>query len=352
LDVQSIRFAEEKQIKITGRVFIVEMQINNYQIDFELENEKTVSDIVNSISDWSMERELVFFEIIIDGDTYMLEEIPDRNIKDVNNINCIVKSRADMVFDTADEGIKYCKRINSFIAKVLKEKELNEADIKNFLPGLDWIIEVINNIVSLLELKDNKVRYKDRNISEYLEDLKNFKSELVEFRGKNGIIEFINKRKDIFINIREIFSFLLLSDEMKSLVIRSIDSPDVLFNQLFSVKDELPGQLKNILDTVIAFQTGKDSTGTKGLNEFVDFIYKMIRTCYQTGPVFGVDFSTLEVNGITLEVKFAQLKDLLNETMEIMENNDFISLTDILEYEIKPSFEDLGIYIDKIIDYI
>ena len=46
------------------------------------------------------------------------------------------------------------------------------------------------------------------------------------------------------------------------------------------------------------------------------------------------------------------LHDFLNQTIIILENNDIISLSDILEYEILPALEDLGEYLDLLIDVI
>jgi len=42
---------------------------------------------------------------------------------------------------------------------------------------------------------------------------------------------------------------------------------------------------------------------------------------------------------------------MLNEIAEVMENQDIISLSDILEYEIKEALANIDKYIDAIIDY-
>ncbi|HNT11469.1 MAG TPA: hypothetical protein PKG59_11315, partial [Spirochaetota bacterium] len=52
---------------------------------------------------------------------------------------------------------------------------------------------------------------------------------------------------------------------------------------------------------------------------------------------------------LALEDINADLTEKLNMIVEVMENNDIISLTDILEYEIKPAFEGLGRYIDELL---
>ena len=58
------------------------------------------------------------------------------------------------------------------------------------------------------------------------------------------------------------------------------------------------------------------------------------------------------IDNVSLEEKNSIINDMINEIVNVMENNDIISLTDILEYEIKPVFENMELYIDKILDTI
>ena len=69
-------------------------------------------------------------------------------------------------------------------------------------------------------------------------------------------------------------------------------------------------------------------------------------------PVFGVDLKEVVIDGISLDDKNRELQTLMNETMDIMENNDMISLADILEYEIKESLANIDRYIDLLLEQI
>ena len=158
-------------------------------------------------------------------------------------------------------------------------------------------------------------------------------------------MDILRENREIFADIRQVFRMFLLSDEMRSLIVKSIDSPDVLITSMSQIGEELGEQLAGIQAAAVAFQTGKDADGSERLKNFVDFIYRYTRTCYQIVPVFGIDLAEIEVDGVSLEQKNSLLRDLLHEVTTIMENNDIISLSDILEYEIKPAMENLGEYI-------
>ncbi len=157
---------------------------------------------------------------------------------------------------------------------------------------------------------------------------------------------------EIFSIMSSILKMLLMSENMKSLVIQSIDSPDVLINDLINIKKEIPAQIKNLEEIAVSYQTRKDEIGSEKLELFINFIFNYSRTCLQVATVFGVDLEQVIIDGNSLSEKNNEIQNHLNNIMEVMENNDIISLSDILEYEMKSSLENLEIYIDTLIDFI
>ncbi|NMB64413.1 MAG: hypothetical protein GYA16_06040, partial [Spirochaetes bacterium] len=77
-----------------------------------------------------------------------------------------------------------------------------------------------------------------------------------------------------------------------------------------------------------------------------------MRTCYQVSPVFGINLIDIVHNDQSLEELNIRLQDMLSEIVGIMENNDIVSLSDILEYELKPLIGELDNYLDKILQNI
>jgi hypothetical protein len=329
----------------------VEVCINNYPVEFELEGETNIADIVDSVSSWARERELVFTEVHVDDERYFVDDLPDRGIDGVSIINCIVRSRADVVFTTIDEGMRYCNRVSSFIAGD-KEKNEGAGSIEDLAAGIDWIMEVLFAIFALLGISPDSFRIKDRLVGDHVRELAAFRDGLGKAADGGDAIDYIRGGARLFSDLKDMFRFLLLGDEMKKLIIQSIDSPDALIQSLKTLRDDLPGQLENIEKTAIAFQTGKDADGSSGMDRFIDYVYLFTRTCYQSVPVFTVDLGSLSYGGVTLEQKNGKLHDLLNETIIILENNDIISLSDILEYEILPVMGDLDRYLELLIESI
>lgn len=324
----------------------MKVQINKCPVTFELEREETVSDVISSVSQWARERNLVFLETEIDEKSYLVDSIPDISLDEVDSINCVVQSRADVVISSLHEGISYCDRVLYFVAQSIG----NDSDVspmKNLAGGIDWLLDVLRSVLQLLDVDINQLRYKDKSVSEHTVELLHLR-ELLETEEDISTMQRAFSEGNLMESFKNIFKMILLSEDLRTLVVNSIDSPDLLIDSLNEIKLSVGEQIQNLDDIVIAFQTGRDVEGSEKLNIFIDFTYRYIRACLQITPVFGIDLSMIAIDSVNLEERNRQLHDLLNEIVIVMENNDIISLTDVLEYEIKPVIEDLDRYIEQI----
>ncbi len=330
----------------------MQVLINDLPVNFDFENEQSVSDIVHSISNWSRERDLVFNELYLDENLYSIDKVPDEGLDAVGIINCIVQSKADIVLSSIDEAGRYCDRVSSYIKKVIDSGTCTARDIKDLISGTTWLVEVLKRTMGLLGHVEHGLKHKDKEILHYIGAAESFREVLNETDDPGRLMAALIERKDLFLEIKHIFNMFLLSDGMRSLIVQSIDSPDVLITSLLSTREEFPVQLSNIQAAAIAYQAGKDSEGSERLKNFVDFIYRYTRTCYQVVPVFRIELSEIACGEETLENKNSELRHLLHEVIHVMENNDIISLSDILEYEIMPALGNLDTFIDLLLEKI
>ncbi len=326
----------------------MEVLINNHPIEFQLEDEKTVKEIIGSISQWAGDRGLIFIEVFLNDKLYKVESIGDRDLEGIDLVNCIIDTKSNLLFSTIDEGLLYCNRAIEYINRWIEEESPDREEVRNLGAGIEWLVEVINKVTGLLEIDASKVRYRDKNVSEYISGLMKAGEQIAGVSDDRVILDLLNENIGLFTGLKEIFKTLLMSSEMKELILKSVDSPDILMESLIVIKDEIPAQAEKIEEAAVSFQTGKDDRGFDRLNEFIDFMLRYTRTCYQIAPVFGINLAEVVVNDISLDEKNNQFMALLNDIVEAMEYNDIISLSDILEYEIKPSLEESGKYISEL----
>jgi hypothetical protein len=322
--------------------------MNNQPIDFELDKEETVADIIDSISSWARERGLIFINVFIDDRFYGIEDVPDKPLSDVETINCIIQSISDIVYSSADEASAYCNRVINFLDQVESKKDIEDENIENLNAGIEWLTEVVRYIFHLLDVEPEKSRYRDETVSDFLGHLEEYGEEVNRSLATDELIPVLKKGREYFVQLKELLQMTVTSDAMKNLVMSSIDSPDVLLLNLKQVREELPVQLENLEQIAVAFQGGDDSEGSERLGHFVDFIHRYIRLCYQLVPVFTIDLSSIVVREYSLEEKNRELQDQLNDILEVMENDDIISLTDMLEYEVRESLGEIGEYLEEL----
>lgn len=328
----------------------MQVLINDCPVEFELQQDKRISDVINSVSEWTRDRDLVFYELYIDDDYYPVDGAPDASLADIKVINCIVQSKADIVFSSVDEATRYCDRVTSFLERAAETGETGRGEIDDLRAGISWLMEVLARVTGLLGIAYNRLKLRDSDLAHYVSVIEKFRDGLAEEGADvKGVI---GANRGIFTDIRHIFRMLLLSDEMRSLIVQSIDSPDVLIASVRQTREELPRQLASVQAAAVAYQMGKDAEGSERLKAFVDFVYRYTRTCYQLVPMFRIDLAEIAVGGVSLEQKNRDVRGLLHEIISVMENNDIISLSDILEYEIRPALEDLGAYMDLLLEKI
>ncbi|MBN2040882.1 MAG: hypothetical protein JW864_12635 [Spirochaetes bacterium] len=330
----------------------MEIQINDYPVDFELTEEQTISDVINSISEWTQERDLIFTEAGINDHNYTIDNLPNIALDEIKTLNCHVQSKSNLIISSINAGIEYCNKVQEFLEKSLISEASVLPEVDNIKSGIDWLMEVLGKVQQLLGIDFNEILFTDNSVQYYIDRITTFGNGLNLLNGKNSLNEFFEKEKSIFADLAGIFKMLLMSEDIKLLVIQSIDSPDVLVRSLYEIKSEIPSQVKNLENISISYQTGKDDIAAEKLNDFIDFVFQFSRTSYQIVPVFGIDPDEIKIDDLSFNEKNNELQDLLKEIIEVMENDDIISLSDILEYEMKPSFEKLDEYIDSVIKFL
>ncbi|HOK01577.1 MAG TPA: hypothetical protein PKX79_01200 [Spirochaetota bacterium] len=329
----------------------MEVRINNYPVEILLENEKTVRDVINSLAEWINQKNLILAGVEIDGKEYSLEDAPLTDIEEIKVLNCLVQSRADVVYDTVNEAIVYCDRVVDFLSN-LEDNAMDDDELEDIVSGIEWLQEVFESVSHLLKMDPAEIKFRDKNVAQYLKKLDELKHRILTFLSEMEDTGEIDIEEDLFTDLKEILAMFLVSEEMKRLVIESIDSPDVLINSLKEILKNLPEQ-KNILEkAAVSYQTGHDNQGMEELFRFIDFMFFYTRTCYQVAPVFDINLADIIIDGISLEEKNRDLQTMLNETMDIIESNDMISLADILEYEIMELVGNLDEYIEQLLNKI
>ncbi len=325
----------------------MELQINGQPIQFEIEHERTVPEIMASVANWAQERSLIFTEAWIDDKNYLVDDIPDIPLNQVAIINCMLQSNADIILSTIQEAMEYCAKIIAFMNETSGSGNYDASRISELKNGIEWVSEVMEKVRSLLGIDPAGLKHRDSTAVQIMGSLGELAARLADVNGTSAFGKLFSESAPLFESVRDIFRQMALSIEMRDMILASIESPDVLYRSLVEITEVLPEQLKLLETIAIAYQSGKDNLGSQHIQVFVDFIYKYLRTCYQIVPVFGMKSAEVIVDGVSLEEKNQSINSLLGEILNALETNDIISVSDILEYEMRPLLENLARYCEE-----
>jgi len=326
----------------------MKIEINGQEVDFQFEHENSLEDIVEFMLDWSVKRRLILYSCFADELEFLPEDIPNIPLESIKVLNFEVKSHVDVIMLTLSEAGIYCDKLIELSKDKLENEKLNDsvdtATFSNIEDGLGWIVDLFYSASGVMSLDLDKPLYKTFSVSDFIRKIENSIDKYSSLTVKE-IVEIAQETK-------EFITSLMMSNEMGELMIRSIDSPDELISKLFDVKASFSHELDNIEQIAVLLQSGKDAEAIKKLNEFIEFVYVFMRVCAQFSPVFDVSLKDIIKDDVSLEEKIEELKEKLFELASVMENNDMIGLADILEYEIKPTIEDMQSYTDILLSKV
>lgn len=326
----------------------MDIQINSHPINYELGNEREIGDVIASISRWAGERDLVLVEALIDNESYSPENLPGLPLENVKSVNCIIKSKADLVGSSLEEALEYCRKAHGFIRAAARDGRADRSDMEALAHGAGWLVDLSGSVFPLLGVDPGAMNYRDGTARDRLEELRGFRDGLAGPPEEHAFLALCARHGTVFESMGDIFRMLLQGEPMRRLTEKSIDSPDAILGSLRRLRGELQSQRENIAATAAAYGAGKDGKASERLQAFTDFMYHYMRTSHQYAAMFQADLSAIEVGGVSLEEKNRTIDKLLGEMVSALEHNDIIGLSDILEYELMPALEGLELYIDAL----
>lgn len=281
------------------------LTIDKKEIDFTLDNEKYLKEVIQNINNWLNENQLIIEKLYINNQDYSSHDL-NIELKDIHIIDIETLSFTELNINNLS-WIKYfferlINAINEWDMEILKQ-------VKNEVPF------VINHLPIILS-PDNKIPqylYSEK-LTEFLEIYNYFicKEEVVNKKELTDFLETI-----VVVLTERLHEY---TDAKKEL----ISSIDILYN------------LKDDLESVsIYLQSGKEKEARVIMGKFTEIFNKILR-------IINFNLKNFELkDGENIQEFTEGLDDILNELLEGYESQDTVLIGDILEYELSPRIETL-----------
>ena len=330
--------------------------INGKELSATLENEKNVYEVLKPVEEWCNSNSFLINRIIIDEK----ELSPDIN-KEYETIQ--IENIKKIEIEALSHGEYYLSSIISimeYIEKVSKTDSatLTENDIEVLKDGIFWILDSIPraiflcnmnlethgiiHILKMLEVKLerlNTITDNEKEDEDYLDKVK-------EFFG-DDLKPFINDKvlpaMELVLEDAKINTMLIFAND--------INENNALY-KIGTLPKFQPFVIEMLDEVVEKLQTGKDKDAFIYAEKFSRIVGLSFSILSKVAEICSIDYSDIKIENISLIDAINDFNSMMNNLLEAFSNEDYISIADLLEYEIKEKIENIMDYIPLLEEYI
>ncbi len=282
--------------------------VNNEEIDFTLENEKTLGDVMTEIEKWIQESGFNITSLKANGKTLPLQ---DKNtwygigINDIDTLEMTASHISQLRAENLETAYQYLSLLQNALSR--KDSKLfNELKV-----GLPFMIESLENNFLI-----------DRKTTEGLDRIKRLKGEELISLDQNLSHEMENFIDDMKVSVKNAYNEILKpADSLKSLV------------------EELVTSEREISEVSILLQSGRDREAMDKIVRFSDLTSRLFRILSSMDFSGIISIEELKIGGKSGKEFYRELNGILGELIEAFGIGDYVLIGDLLEYEIAPRLE-------------
>lgn len=286
----------------------MEIRINDTVLDFTLENEKYLGEVIEQIDLWLQGSNLALTSIVFDDKELL--SLPSLEWRDI-----------------PVENVKILKLAAKPGYEILAT---NMETILEFLSLLQKALE--NHDIKLLEELQGGFSPMTESVKKHLPGNPQTESTLTELSNSINSISWekteVNKALHLIKQLAETFNKLLTE----------ISNPVIALNNLAL---ELEQCISEISDVSLLLQTGKDRKAMEAIIRFSELNESLIRVFLNLKKSRRQEIKELTIDGMSLKEFYTELNAILKELVEAFHAQDSVLIGDLLEYEIAPRLESI-----------
>lgn len=329
----------------------MKININEETLNFTLENEKNLLQIIDTIEEWLMQKQIVINTLNVDGkevDVTNRQKLETLELKEISIVNIETLSKVEMALSSITDASSY---IDRFLKEMDKEKEefLNNKDEK--IEGLRWLSDLLFSASVALNVNCASLFVDENSLEEVIAFLSLSANELETKKHDNiffydyfmvGVKEKLKVLKS-FVPIIISHSFFHSENEKSQL------RDDNIRKVLTGLKNNLYHMSPTLTKISENLQSGNDVEALIGIKKIAGVLENLVSSIKRIEDLLGLNFEELKVNGKEIENINKNLLTLLNELFDAFQKQDTVLLADLIEYELIEYFESYKDVIETLI---
>lgn len=293
----------------------MEIRINEEPIDFTLEEETSIGEVIQGIRSWLGDSGYLISYVERDGKPVVMDEAGEWRETPLSDIAVL-----DVTVLTGPE--QYVTNLHTVYQYVtLLQRAIASGNGKVFEDLKEEHRFIVENLDDLLGTKG------------YGEKLRS----LLQASGiENG-------------NLKPQAQQLLTFCKNLTLILTGrIQEATKPFEELKKTAKGLEDLVPQLMDVPVLLQTGKDNEAMGYVIEFTEYSDKLVRINHILREQNLIDISEITVDNRRFDTFSQEFNDILRELLEAFDSQDSVLIGDLLEYEVAPKTETLNKYINEI----
>lgn len=330
--------------------------INGKELYATLENEKNAYEVLNPLEEWCNSNSFLINRIIINEkemSPYIDKEYETISIENIKQIEIEALSHSEYYLSSIISITEYIEKISKTDSATLTEN-----DIEALKDGIFWVLDSIPRAIFLcnMNLETHGVIHILKMLEVKLERLNSLKNnEKDEEDYLNKVKEFFQDDLKPFVNDKVLPAMELVLEDAKinTMIIFANDINEN--NALYKIGTLPKFQpfITEILDEVVnKLQTGKDKEAFIYAEKFSHIVGLSFSILSKVAEVCSINYSNIKIEKMSLLDAINDFNSMMNNLLDAFSNEDYISIADLLEYEIKEKIENIMDYIPLLEEYI
>jgi hypothetical protein len=326
---------------------LVDIILNGKPIEFEIETEATIGEVIDSLTRWLHEQGCVIVSARLDGkpfhpaDDEATRALP---ISDDQRVECEAQNTRVLVMETVNELGQYLDRM-ARLAPGLADREVTDENIQQILEGLTWTEDVLNRVEEILRISYRDIEFEGEKFHKRVLRVGDIRDHIGEaHRSGNRAALTAILRDSVAPLCDTIVRALPVILEKGAVGVPADDLMDEI-SELQPVIQALPERLEAI---AIKISIGDSAKGMEEFASAVSALERAFMLVDRSRKELSISLEELTIEGKSFDERNQALMAILQELIEAFERKDRVLIGDLIEYEIAPVTEALGGIMEKI----
>lgn len=330
----------------------MEILINDEKVEFELETEKNVGDIIKGLESWIGENDNVIESISIDSVTVPF----DYNCSEFSRSISLVKELKVITLTQIELAVNTIVSLGEYITKILSEYDDSDSltYYDSILEGMKLIYSGIVDSLRILNVNSIViVNRKGITLKDVLLEMNEF---ILIYEKKYIDSEGIKKLQDLLKNMLYFIAIVFRWAVIKNILFfkdwdktKTSSFLKEIFQDLSYVCSSSFQKFESISKDL---QIGEDRKALGDLYYITELLDEVISILKITKVMYTIDFKSMLISDKSIDDLFYEITDRLKSIESAFKNGDMITVGDVLEYEIKPLFKQIPELFEKINNFI